>query len=91
MDNRLAIEQWRASLPAHKRNQWSHPTTVWRKFHGEQLAAQKTEQAQFSKPPSTTDKLKAAAGNNPRTAQGGGLPWGPDDSPEHKARAALET
>src|SRR5437899_1941901 len=32
MEERLAVEEWRATLTDHERRSLNHPTTVWRKW-----------------------------------------------------------
>lgn len=38
LDHRLAIEEWRESIPVHDRLAWNHPITVWRHFSAAQEA-----------------------------------------------------
>jgi len=52
MDNRPAIEEWRAQLTATERRRLNHPSTVWRRWKAATTVPEKESQ------PSATTKLK---------------------------------
>jgi len=92
MDNLPDIEAWRATLSKDDRRRWNHPTTVyrqWQKAKKEEAEAGQVDDDLWRKP-SLKDQNKALKAEMHELRKGGHLPWGPNDTPDDKARALEE-
>lgn len=92
MENLPAVEAWREQLDPSDKRRWNHPTTVWREFKAAQRksAEVETDKEGVWRKPTAKEQLAEARAEIHQMRKGGGLPWGPGDTPAEQAQSLME-